>query len=125
MLNQALYSVNKRAKNYRDKAWEYSFYGGAYYEIAREKKEECYRIKERLLQNLTPTCIHVETQFRYPKVYDYEPEYKNLEIVAIDSLVTKGADYHDSYYNYDTMELKEKRAAVEECTQKYSEELEC
>ena len=47
MLNQALYSVNKRAKNYRDKAWDYSFYGGAYYEIAREKKEECYRIKER------------------------------------------------------------------------------
>lgn len=151
MLNQALYSANKRAKNYRDKAREYSFFGGAYYDIAREKKEECYRLKERLLQILTPTCIHVETQFRYPKVYDYEPEYneyseeeierrghyyeymedknvhfivlkkecqcyylfydlgthsyhtpitspdeyQNLEIVEIDSLVTKGADYHD------------------------------
>lgn len=39
MLEQALYSVNKRAKNYRDRAREYSFFGGAYYEIAKEKKE--------------------------------------------------------------------------------------
>ena len=31
---------------------------------------------------------------------------------------------NETYYNYDTMELNEKRTAIEECTQKYSEELE-
>lgn len=92
MLVEALYSVNKRAKNFRDKRWAYMAYDGPYYEIANEKKEEYYRMKDILLQMLTPTCIHEETQFRYPKVYDYEPEYNNYSDEEIER--------RGSYYEY-------------------------
>lgn len=85
MLLDCLYSVNKRAKNYRDKAREYR----AYYKAHRyfdkysneakctAKKEEYYKQKEKLLSVLQPTCIHKEF-FGYERIriYDYEPEYK-------------------------------------------------
>lgn len=86
MLLDCLYSANKRAKNYRDKAREYR----AYYRSNRyaydkygnvdkctEKKAEYYRQKEKLLSILTPTCIHREIAgYERIRIYDYDPEYK-------------------------------------------------
>ena len=66
MLVDCLYSVNKRAKNYRDKERKQRAYSrchryvdnSAFIEGAREKKLEMYRMKDMLLQILTPICIH-------------------------------------------------------------------
>ena len=86
MLIDCLYSVNKRAKNYRDKAREYREYY-RYHRYAYDKydnvskctakKEEYYSQKEKLLSVLQPTCIHKEL-FGYERVriYDYEPAYR-------------------------------------------------
>ena len=66
MLDAALYSVNKRAKNHRDKAQEYyDFYHeyGIYdkfHNASREseKKKEYYKKKDILLSILEPIEIH-------------------------------------------------------------------
>ena len=86
MLLDCLYSVNKRAKNYRDKERDYRQYYrrnryayDKYGNIDRcqEMKEEYYSKKEKLLSILTPTCIHKEfIGFKRVRIYDYEPEYK-------------------------------------------------
>lgn len=71
MLVDCLYSVNKRAKNCRDKEREYrqEYQNNYHYfrynkfdnEYAyRQKKEQYYQYKEELLSILTPTCIHKE-----------------------------------------------------------------
>lgn len=65
MLESALFSVNKRAKNFRDKRREYSHYRYAthdYAGIADAKMNEMYRKKDVLLTLLSPVCIHVEYQ---------------------------------------------------------------
>ena len=65
MLESALFSVNKRAKNYRDKKREYSHYRYARYnysEQAEEKMNEMYDKKDKLLSLIPPVCIHVEYQ---------------------------------------------------------------
>lgn len=100
MLNQALYSVNKRAKNYRDKEREYlkiarNPYGGGsmydYAERAEEKKEEFYKLKDKLLTVLKPTCIHLEIQHRKKKYYDYDEKY--------DLLAEEDVAYYSYYYD--------------------------
>ena len=65
MLESALFSVNKRAKNYRDKKREYSHYRYARYnysEQAEGKMNEMYEKKDKLLSLIPPVCIHVEYQ---------------------------------------------------------------
>lgn len=65
MLESALFSVNKRAKNYRDKKREYSHYRYARYnysEQAEEKMNKMYEKKDKLLSLIPPVCIHVEYQ---------------------------------------------------------------
>lgn len=90
MLVDCLYSANKRAKNYRDKAREYrSYYKSHRYAIDRYgnedrcavKKEEYYAQKEKLLSVLQPVCIHKEfLGYERVRIYDYEPEYrKNIK----------------------------------------------
>lgn len=53
MIVDCLYSVNKRAKNYRDKArqYRYSYYHG---DSQREEMERYYGYKEQLLSYFTP-----------------------------------------------------------------------
>ena len=83
MLIDCLFSVNKRAKNCRDKEREYRDkfrgcrYGDKYgtEEKYREKKEEYYSQKEKILTLFTPDCIHSEVQQRRTRIYDYEEEY--------------------------------------------------
>ena len=89
MLVDCLYSVNKRAKNYRDKEREQRAYSrchryvdnSAFIEGAREKKLEMYRMKDMLLQVLTPICIHKEfIGYKTERIYSYEiEEYKKYK----------------------------------------------
>ena len=73
ILGYAAYSVNKRAKNWRDKELEYrdirrrNRYWYDKYDNegkAREKKEEYYCYKERICQMFQPTKVHLLTQWR-------------------------------------------------------------
>lgn len=73
MIADCLFSVNKRAKNCRDQ--EYCYQGSQYGDKYRDQKEDYYRQKEQLLSILTPDCIHVETQSRKERIYNYESEY--------------------------------------------------
>ena len=84
MLSDCLFSVNKRAKNYRDKQREYRnrrinnrYYYDKYGNERKnqQKKEEMYNKKELLLSILKPICIHKEPCKKRIRVYDYEPEY--------------------------------------------------
>ena len=71
MIVDCLYSVNKRAKNYRDKAYQYrySYYHG---DSQREEMERYYGYKEQLLSYFTPKCIHQQYVGRgRERVYDY------------------------------------------------------
>ena len=69
MLGACLYSVNKRAKNWRDREWEerqksrnnyyyYDKYNNE--EKCREQKERFYNMKDTLLAQVTPCEIHSE-----------------------------------------------------------------
>ena len=100
MLVQALYSVNKRAKNYRDKEREYWGIARKYYSassmytysgIAEEKKDAYYAMKDKLLTVLKPTCVHVETQYHKKKYYDYEEEFNSID----ESEVEYCSQYYD------------------------------
>lgn len=99
MLVDCLFSVNKRAKNCRDKEQEYrDFYRytpyvrDKYHNVAsyREKKSEYYEQKEKLLTLIQPTCIHQEDSSRRRRIRDYEPEYRKF--------ARKGKYVHDGSY---------------------------
>ena len=82
MLEDCLYSVNKRAKNYRDKDREIRYrYGrrGFHSESNEAGKAHNYACKELFLELLQPICIHKEFA-GYPRtrVYDYEKRYRGL-----------------------------------------------
>lgn len=87
MLEACLLSVNKRAKNWRDREREYRRYREDYYgncEKAKEKKEHYYWKKEILLSILKPTCIHREL-LGYDRIRYYagEPGYdEHLDMYA-------------------------------------------
>lgn len=110
MLGQCLYSVNKRAKNSRDKEREYKRYRSEYsYQNAMEyraRKLGYYVQKDLMLSILEPDEIHKECTERgvnYYLVYHvagylfHSPisenlleEYKNLPITEIKELRTYG-----------------------------------
>lgn len=84
MLSDCIFSVNKRAKNWRDKEHQYrgkysdDWYGTV--DKARENKEMYYSQKEMLLTPIKPKCIHRENTSSSHRVryFDYEPEYDEL-----------------------------------------------
>lgn len=72
-----LYSVNKRAKNHRDRAREaeyryrYDYYGVGINE--RMKMEEMYNMKDTMLETLSPVCAHyVERDYKVPSEAPYD-----------------------------------------------------
>lgn len=84
MMCDALFSLNKRAKNYRDAARDvlkqYRSYG-TFWDGNRTSMNEMYAKKERLLAYLRPVCIHKEfAGFERVRVYDYEQHYQELYI---------------------------------------------
>lgn len=108
MLEASLISVNKRAKNYRNKKREYrQKYRYAYHDYgatAEKQQDLMYLYKEKLLSICTPVCLHQEFA-GYPRVrhYDYEPDFaesifqavKNNKIVWINSYYDNDNDDFD------------------------------
>lgn len=125
MLGMAVYSMNKRAKNYRDKQASYrehriysKFYRGYYRDKyhnedqCRLKKEEYYQKKEELLRIVKPVAIHIlkhdknDTEyFLFYRIGDYcfhspiseatAAAHSDLEQTILDSLHTYGKDIND------------------------------
>lgn len=118
MLSSAIFSCNKRAKNYRDKERQYR-----YFPIARQKyretKEEYYECKDDLLRYVQPCAIHTvkrvrrkqgkmdteitekylfyiigDRSFHSPLLIISE-KYKHLPIVQLDELETFGKEPSD------------------------------
>lgn len=85
MLEDCLFSVNKRAKNMRDKVREYKrtirnnrylYDRYNYLEQYEGKRDMYYKQKETLLTVLKPVCIHKEFGgYSRIRIYDYEQEY--------------------------------------------------
>lgn len=94
MLSDCIYSVNKRAKNCRDKEKEYrnrrydTYLNEWRY---REKKEKYYKMKDELLSLLAPTCIH-ETE----ETWTYSIEFYDEDLYK-DELERSGDKVVNSY----------------------------
>ena len=86
MLEAALYSVNKRAKNYRDAERKTKHQYGRYSKYADSsewKKNEFYSKKDKLLSILEPICIHKEfAGYERTRIYDYEQHYADRRFYA-------------------------------------------
>ena len=107
MLDAALYSVNKRAKNCRDQKRKYrgSMYGTD--EKYQDKESEYYKKKEELLSYLQPVCVHREI-FGYQKIrhYDYEKNFDDILMRCLcDGTICWSNSYvernYDDYYDFD------------------------
>lgn len=113
MLDAALYSVNKRAKNWRNKKREYKhnrydYYGN--YEKAEMNENLMYKKKEKLLSIFPPTCIHKEfLGYERIRVYDYQRHYTRLltehslkgDIVWANSYLDYDRDEEVSFFDYE------------------------
>jgi hypothetical protein len=128
MLCDCLFSVNKRAKNCRDKIREYksynynySYHKWDYIDDYESKRDTYYDMKNQFLSILTPICIHElkhydwytdnicsieyflfytigEYSFHSPIQKDDLVKYK-LDIIEIDNLNTHGKDINDLLSN--------------------------
>lgn len=80
MLELALFSVNKRAKNMRDKERDYRGYSRFnYYDKYHNKKLEYYAQKDIMLSLLDVICIHKEfIRYERERIYDYEKRYNKI-----------------------------------------------
>lgn len=98
MLNDCLYSVNKRAKNYRDAKRECRY---DKYRDSKEAAEQAfYRKKEKLLALVQPVCIHKEfVGYERTRVYDYEQDFSKRYVKA---LLLNRVVHTNSYLDYDT-----------------------
>lgn len=83
MVDEALYSANKRAKNHRDNE---RYYRGCCYnkyrerniEREKEEKKKMYGYKEILLSILKPSCIHKEPLYKKVRVNEDDRYFKKL-----------------------------------------------
>lgn len=75
ILAEVLYSINKRAKNWRDKKRELKEYEDAgrwgdfkrqsWFDNAKEKEEEYYEMKFDILELIDAKCIHKDVKYNY------------------------------------------------------------
>ena len=102
IIAECIYSVNKRAKNYRDKIEEYKQarfykYKENNIENAKEQKEKYYSMKEDLLLNFSPKLIHKQyVGEKRQRVYSYQKNYEKLYNEKRNDIV-----WENSYYDYD------------------------
>lgn len=106
MLAKCLFSVNKRAKNCRDQERSYreKYRGNRYRydkydteEKYRDKKNEYYSYKDKLLTIVNPICVHREfAGYERIRVNEFDPEY----VMHINHFV-----YENSYYDKEIGEL--------------------
>ena len=102
IIAECIYSVNKRAKNYRDKIKEYK--NGSFHqhlesniEKAEEEMGKYYQLKEEFLKVFTPTLIHKQFIGEEKKrVFSYEKNYEKLLKEKTNDIFWK-----NSYYDYD------------------------
>ena len=102
IIAECIYSVNKRAKNYRDKIKDYK--QGGFYKYkedniknAKEQKEKYYSMKEDLLLNFSPKLIHKKyDREKIQRVYSYQKNYEKLYNEKRNDIV-----WENSYYDYD------------------------
>lgn len=105
MLSEALFSMNKRAKNYRDAKRKVG-YRSKYYEGNELKEQQFYNKKEILLSVLQPKCIHKEL-LKYKTVRHYntgkhfEDEYFRSLFYGTLAFYRPGRFYND-FYDYET-----------------------
>lgn len=83
MVDEALYSANKRAKNHRDyeryyRGCCYNKYRERNIEREKEEKEKMYGYKEILLSILKPSCIHKEPLYKKVRVNEDDKYFKKL-----------------------------------------------
>ena len=102
IIAECIYSVNKRAKNYRDKIEDSNQAGFYKYkeinnEKAKEQKEKYYSMKEDLLLNFSPKLIHKKYDGeKIQRVYSYQKNYTKLYNEKINDIIKE-----NSYYDYD------------------------
>lgn len=102
IIAECIYSVNKRAKNYRDKIKDYKQAGFYKYkenniENAKEQKEKYYRMKDDLLLNFSPKLIHKKYDGeKTQRVYSYQKNYAKLYNEKINDIT-----WENSYYDSD------------------------
>ena len=102
IIAECIYSVNKRAKNYRDKIEDYKQAGFYRYkenniENAKEQKEKYYSMKEDLLLNFSPKLIHKQyAGEKRQRVYSYQKNYEKLYNEKRNDII-----WEDSYYDYE------------------------
>ena len=83
MVDEALYSANKRAKNHRDNERYYrgcchNKYRERNIEHEKEEKKKMYGYKEILLSILKPSCIHKEPLYKKVRVTEDDRYFKKL-----------------------------------------------
>lgn len=98
IIAECIYSVNKRAKNYRDKIEDSNQAGFYKYkeinnEKAKEQKERYYSMKEDLLLNFSPKLVHKQyVGEKRQRVYSYQKNYEKLynekEMILFGKIVT-------------------------------------
>ena len=102
IIAECIYSVNKRAKNYRDKIKDYNQAGFYKYkenniENAKEQKEKYYSMKDDLLLNFSPKLIHKKYDGeKRQRVYSYQKNYAKLYNEKINDIT-----WENSYYDSD------------------------
>ena len=102
IIAECIYSVNKRAKNYRDKIEDYKQAGFYKYkenniENAKEQKQKYYSMKEDLLLNFSPKLIHKQyVGEKTQRVYSYQKNYAKLYDEKRNEIT-----WENSYYDYD------------------------
>lgn len=102
IIAECIYSVNKKAKNYRDKIEDSNQAGFYKYkeinnEKAKEQKERYYSMKEDLLLNFSPKLVHKQyVGEKRQRVYSYQKNYEKLYNEKRNDIV-----WENSYYDYD------------------------
>ena len=102
IIAECIYSVNKRAKNYRDKIEDSNQAGFYKYkeinnEKAKEQREKYYSMKEDLLLNFSPKLVHKQyVGEKRQRVYSYQKNYEKLYNEKRNDIV-----WENSYYDYD------------------------
>ena len=82
ILGEVLYSINKRAKNWRDQKRRYKYYDKYdYYGTALENEEKYYKMKSDILEKLEPIVIHKEIRFNSERkrIYNTDDKYDKID----------------------------------------------
>ena len=101
MIAECIYSVNKRAKNHRDKIRKYkddryNRYTVRNIENAEDEMEKYYTMKEEMLTVFEPSLIHEQYVGEEKKrVFSTEEDYDKLLQEKSNDILRKGSYYDD------------------------------